>query len=343
MTTFIGRLFILALIILITACGRDSKTDHFQQPISFQNAKLSNLPASTSYAEKRGFADFNADGITDMAEVEDTATFGQKYTVKIFKGYFENGILHFSDKYEELDLPIKQKWFSSASKMDTGDVNGDGYADIIFTHYSSGYISDSLDIAFAMNKNGESFTFEKESVKFDLPLTDTILRLIEAYEGSEESLYDYLKMDWADMDGNGSDDLLLVWDSNNDMDIDIIFTQKGPSPTFTTLESAYLPAFLYDRSVRKIDTEDFNNDGLDDIIIFKANNGGKKINLGVAINIGQGVFQAHKDYSFQGTDMNVFDFEKFDSFDINNDGLADFIHIGTVNGKKSVSFNLNLK
>jgi hypothetical protein len=61
MKNLIGRLFILTLILTTSACSRDSKTNHFNEAITFQNAQLSNLPSSTSYAEKRGFADFNAD------------------------------------------------------------------------------------------------------------------------------------------------------------------------------------------------------------------------------------------------------------------------------------------
>ena len=32
-----------------------------------------------------------------------------------------------------MDLPIDLKWFSSETKLDVGDINGDCYADVVFT------------------------------------------------------------------------------------------------------------------------------------------------------------------------------------------------------------------
>ncbi|MEA3387236.1 MAG: FG-GAP-like repeat-containing protein [Patescibacteria group bacterium] len=327
---------------------RDSKTENYAPAITYTDAKVIELPKATSYAEKRGFGDFNGDGITDMLEISDDAYIGQDYKVNVFYGYInKQQKLQFSEKHKRVKLPIKMKWFSSATKLDVGDINGDGYADVIFTQYSTGIVNDSLNMAFAINNKGNgSFTPQFQMVKNSKGLNtiEIILALIDAYEGARDgdSLYDYLKMDWADLNGDGTDDLLLMWDDYNDLYVDTVLsypTEDGKNITLESGGSATIPNFLKSRSVKWLDTGNYNNDKMADITVRDSKFGGSKLIVSVAINK-NGHFEPHKDSSFRDTDMDTFGFEKIDTFDVNQDGIDDYVHIGNDDNKKVMSYNI---
>ena len=304
---------------------------------------LIDLPHDATYAEKRGFGDATCDGITDMIEIEDTVIFGQKYEVRIFTGYFEEGILHFKSNPKILPLPTSLSWFSSATKLDVGDVNGDGCADIIFTQYIEQWGRDKLNIGFALNNQGNEFVLQTSQIAYgeNNTLEDIIVSILEIVAQAEitENVSDYLKMDWADMDGNGSDDLVLAWDRHNDLYVHVFFTEKtAHNVRFIGEREFFVKGFMTGRYIRYFDTEDYDCDGIMDVYIRHSPNETTAY-LSIALNRGTHL-EPHKDFLVKDTDMDFFRFEKHDTFDINGDHCADMVHVGSIHRKKSLSYNL---
>ncbi len=91
------------------------------------------LPQQTSYADKRGFADFDGDGVIDMVELGGFVSSFNKGN--IFWGTRDvNNSVNFGFEEEPLlfTAPFKyRKIRSTEPKLDTGDINGDGCADFI--------------------------------------------------------------------------------------------------------------------------------------------------------------------------------------------------------------------
>lgn len=341
-----GRMYFALILfaVLFSCTSRDEATSSYADAIRFGEPRVVPLPASTSYAEKRGFGDFNNDGIEDMLEIKDEKrfSFGQKYSVQIFYGqYDDNGILAFSDEPTKLNLPITMKWFSSATKMDVGDVNGDGYTDIIFTQYTERIGDDRVDIAFAINQAGEAFVTQTENIlyKNGISLMQVIHLFVDAQGGYySETIYDYLKMDWGDVDGNGTDDLILGWDGVHDLYLEVIYTALGTREAqFVDMDEYEIVEFMRNRSIQELDVEDFNGDGRADIFVHFS--GWSKNYLAVALNNGEG-FTPHKDCVVVDVDLEFFAFEKYDTFDVNRDGRADFVHLGEKNDQKVMAYNL---
>lgn len=330
------------VVLVFTACTkREDVTSFYANPIQFDAPRTVLLPETVTYAQKRGFGDFNGDGIEDMLEVNDEEFWGQDFKVQVFHGYYKDGILHFNAKHVKIDLPITMKWFSDATKLDIGDVNGDGYADVIFTQYTELWGENRMDVAFAINQGDNSFLPQAEKITFQggVPLSQIIMVFIDSY-GYVETLYDYLKMDWGDMDGNGSDDLILGWDSH-DLSLEIIYTSVTHAnyAEFTHQENFDIPEFMRNRSIYQLDVEDFNGDGKMDIFVHITMS--HRNWLSVAINTGQG-FEPHKDCVVDDVDMKFFAFEKYDTFDVNRDGQADFVHVGEKDDQKVMAYNLAL-
>lgn len=329
----------LILFFLASCADREKATQNYKPPIEFYDAKIADLPETVSYAKKRGFGDFNGDGVEDMLEIRDEEFWGQDYKVCVFLGYYKDSILHFGSDYIKMDLPITMKWFSDATKLDVGDVNGDGFSDVIFTQYTELWGKDQMDIAFAINQNGQSFVPQTKDIEFkkEMSLADVIIAFVDSYD-SVDDLYAYLKMDWGDVDGNGSDDLLLGWDGVHDLYLEVIFTQPtgGLYAEFVDMAEYEIPAFMTARSIRQLDIEDFDGDGRQDIFLHRTTGGNNHISI--AINKGD-FFEPHQDFVAADVNLDFWAFEKYDTFDVNRDGKADFVHVGEDGHKKVMAYN----
>lgn len=53
-------------------------------------------------------------------------------------------------------------------------------------------------------------------------------------------------------------------------------------------------------------------------------------------------YEVQRAYHGKDVDMNLFDFEKIDSFDANLDGCADYAHFGVVGGVKIGTYKLSV-
>lgn len=332
-------MWIAILLNWYTIYHRRQVTKTFKPAIEFKEAQSQLLPKATSWAKKRGFGDFNGDGIEDMIEIRDEVWIGQEFHGYIFHGRKdENGKLAFAEEAREVVFPNKLKWWTSQTKLDVGDINGDGFCDVIFSQYNARMQRDDLHFAFAINNHKEKFLLVNAQMRYAERSTfsEILLKAVDRMSTDEdEGIDDWLKMDWADINGDGSDDFVMMWWNS---ELEVIYTEKTPIDQKAVIfkEEGYfkVKGFLIHRNIREFDTEDFDGDGKDDLLIQE---GHKNLWLSVALNRGDH-FEKHKDFHTSIPSVSYFNFRKFDTFDVNFDNCADFIKIGRVWGKSTMFY-----
>ena len=349
----LGTAALLALFgLTMGSCSRDSKLSNAEPAIVFTQKGVVPLSSQASYAKKRGFADFNRDNITDMVEVNDESVIGQDWKARIFYGQKgKDGKIRMKDTPVILDLPIKKGWFTSQTKLDTGDVNGDGLADIILTQYTEGLLSDKFYIAIAVNQGNEKgFKLVEDITRDGVAFSEAFLRFVDAMDDDVSDIDKWLKMDWADVDGDKKDDLILCWldyniTSGNDLYVEVWYSatkKAGEGIKFSGDSHTTLKQFMHRVSIKYLDTGDLNGDGLADIMIYDPHIG-TSIEISTAINESNGrqvSYRIHKDSKLEEIEVDTVAFEKRDSFDVNLDGCDDYVHAGRKSGTPILSYIL---
>lgn len=330
----------------MSSCGffENRATQYFLKAVDFEDTPQQfTLPTETSYAKKRGFGDFNNDGIEDMYEISNNFFGGGDYELQVFLGDTSQNTLQFSDVSQKYQLAIDLSWFSSATKVDVADVNNDGYSDIVFTQYTQSVMGDEMNVSYAFNTGKETFISHTKNIQVEnVDLSTVLLRIISGYSYDEEqSIYDFLKMDWGDMNGDEIDDLVLLWKDGNNIDIEIFYGIGDGN--FSNYQSYYVDNFLYNRKIQDVDIENYTGDKNDDILVRKVKYGGEILIVRVLENAVPQTFLPHHNDTMKTADLDLFAFEKFDSFDLNNDGYADIVHVGEKDNQKICVFNLRKK
>lgn len=338
------KIFIGCIVaVMFLGCqSREDLTKNYADEVKVSTSKTISLPKNVSYSKKRGFNDFNGDGIEDMIEINDEAWFGQDFQVRIYEGYVnKEKNLAFSNKFIKVPLNIKVSWGVSNLKIDSADINGDGLSDIIFTEYKENWKTDDIKISVALNQG--NYTFSSQLLEFTYYTSEysnfmlffnSVLTAYDYSYGEDESLYDYLKMDWGDVDGDGKDDLIMLWRSGRyDLDVEVLYTKfKDNSVSFYDESSNTIHNIMKNRNARNIDTADYDGDKHIDVVVYeKVRNG---INISVALNK-KGRFVPNKDVRLSlPRSLDIFSSaQKFDTFDVNMDEKSDFVYISEEDDK----------
>lgn len=313
---------------MLSGCFKDES--NYNNSININKEKMVVLDSNVSFAKKRGFSSINCNKEEDMVEINDESGFfeNSNFKIKVFDGYTENDELKFKKEYKKINIPVNLKWFSSQTKIDTAVLNRDGCSSIIFNQFVDGLIEDKFH--FAVVKNKGNLKFEKANSKIELDnknISLKIIKIIKSLQGKNESLSQRLKMDWADFNGDGIDDFLIAWDIRGDLFYEIMITDYYDDGIyFKENKSGSVKDFLKYKSIKNLDTEDFNGDGLADIVVLKS--GINSISFGFAINKKE-YFEPQKTIKKEKeikTDI-LASAKKFDSFDINNDDKAEVVLI----------------
>jgi hypothetical protein len=196
----------------------------------------SSSPSFGTYPANEVTADFNGDGIPDLAVISSDNSFGGgPYTVAVFLG---NG-----DGTFQAGPTIQPSEMQSYPFMISGDFNGDGKLDLAILSYD-GYSTSHLTIL--LNNGDGSFSAKPTLVVFAQPLTggDVILGTMAT----------------ADFNGDGKLDLAVVGDYVSSGGVTILlgngdgtFAATGPNLDPTA-------------DFALITTGDFNGDGIPDFV-----------------------------------------------------------------------------
>jgi hypothetical protein len=201
-------------------------------------------------AWKRGFIDFDNDGVTDMVEIlSGNGWFNFNLKAKVFPGKFidVNGQkrLTFLDPIEITNLGLNAfsgtSWSESTeeTKIDTAELNADGFGDLVISRFliQPGWTYEQVNLGFAFAVNNQwnkTFTISNVRVgverlqNFGLEynffqklmatlsgnsrelLKDLVRRELNKSEDDTFSLVSHINMDWADFDGDGLDDFIMT-------------------------------------------------------------------------------------------------------------------------------------
>jgi len=355
----------LVLFLGMLGCGENKRNQrmfdrkkqtnqHYKLPLPFTNTKVVALPSEVENVTKRGFGDFNGDGIIDMLEVDRNFWKGGKISVRVFYRYLDkkDNLTKFNPSPKKIALKFKLGWFSSATKIDIADVNGDGFADIVFSQYYRRFMKDRLHFGFALNQQGQYFTEEKIRLgyterSFGEEMVIRINKAIEAYELDEneemDRFSDLIKMDWADIDGNGSDDFVIIYTSR---DMEVIYTKKtakgivlGEEAKLGITEKGKSD-FLMWAGIKGTDWADVNGDGKADLLSYRFF-GRENMYVGVALNQVKSLVPHHEIALKVFKHNRTFKIFKYDAFDANGDGKADFIKIAHQGNKPVMGVCVN--
>lgn len=330
------KILLIASIILTQAgCKtRDEVLNVQSNVVDFKNGYVMELPKLRN-SEKRGFADITCDGIDDMIEINDEKFIGQEYKLNVFEGYVEDGKIKYKDK-KIVDIDIELHTWSSQFKMDTADINGDGCADVVFSDISTSWKDVNIRLEAAMNLG--DFRFSSRTTKLKMNNNQDFnyyfKELVKDVSLSEdESLSDYVKMDWADWDANGSDDFMIFVDDNHSLDLGIFLTEKSHSlnPTFVETENVWAKNFMHGINAYNIDVEDVTGDGHADVLVYvnyKKKDGYYYERYAVAI-YDEGELSIEKDKILKvKAEIDFFTkAKKRDITDMTNDGKADIVYV----------------
>lgn len=333
------QILLIALTLSLTlavGCGNRTKaTAHYKAAPTASASQVVQMSGKVRYAKKRGFSDLNCDGSEDMLEINDKSGWFESsdFRINMYSGE-QDDVLVFSNSKKDVAIPTTMKWFSEMSKIDTAILDKSGCSSVIFSQYTSGWKNDKFDFSIAFN-NGD-LTFSKHANQLKLPngnsLASAILMFVDAMGGydSEESIYDYLKLDWADFNGDGIDDFVMLWDDRNSLYYEILITDKvdrNEGLLFSEHITGGIDNYTWGRSISNVDTEDYNGDGLADIVIYRPR--GKNVEASFALNDGNIGFTPYKDVVLNKPENLDFfaSAKKYDTFDVNKDGQADFVYV----------------
>lgn len=330
--------FLLLSSLVLSGCKtRDEIVVRGNNHVDFTAGLIQKMPLNMTNSEKRSQGDLNCDGIEDMFEINDTKFFTQDYKINFYEGFMNNKIREFKEPIV-LNLGIKMSNWSDQVKMDAAYLNDDKCIDIVFADIDD----DVLRLEVAMNQGG--FIFTKDTSKMEISSNISFLHYFkelvnEISYSEDESLSDYLKMDWVDWNGDGLDDFILFVKDRHSLDMGIFITEYSNrlTPAFKSFENVWVQDFLYSTQIRNLDTGDFDGDGKGDVAVFiksKTKDNIYTSTYAVAIQRdGELIIQEDKHVNATASLDFFSNVKKRDIVDENNDGKDDLIYITESNDK----------
>ena len=255
---------------------------------------------------KTGRKDMFVSHSTDMRHFDNTATF-----------YTNNG-----SNFTKVSIPTADVWSHGS---DVGDLNNDGYLDIVMSDLKS------YNTTIALNNQVNGFT-----------------AYVDPLGSAGDNRYGGTAVAIGNFMNNGGNNEIILTDAQcavisgtcSDSNTTKMFSVDFTGGVLTYTHEGDLPAFGtsgIDHSV-EIANHDFNEDGYADVIVFskKVNNGDDKLSeIQFMQNNGSGVFTDTTSTTLVGYQSNTSSTYKPRFFDINGDGKTDIL----VSGGDSNSMN----
>ncbi|MFA6320698.1 MAG: FG-GAP-like repeat-containing protein, partial [Candidatus Omnitrophota bacterium] len=253
----------------------------------FSKTDSANLPASitsaASFITDVVFGDVNNDGFADIL-----ISYSQGQSVELL---LNSGTGTFAD-FTSTNMP---SLFTQTMALDVGDINGDGYLDVIAANYDSG------DVLLINDGTGK---FSRDA-HFSLP---------EVLDGSSD-------IKFCDINNDGAVDIVTA---NNAVIGDSTLSSRiylnNGSGVFSDATDALMPAS--GEYCEVLDLGDIDRDGDIDLVVAGYNQ-----NI-ILINDGAGVFE---DKTVELMPTNYFHSKDIKLGDLNGDGYLDLIILGESN------------
>jgi hypothetical protein len=352
---------IILTTIALTGCKDravvESELGYVNQTVTF-NAPIIHQTTQFYNSTKRGIDDYNCDGIEDMVAMSDQTSWFEKQDFKadFYEGYYKDGFLNFKPSINKINIPFRVEKWVDQFKLDSVNVNNDTCSDIVYTGFTDNY-NGRFKLKFAINDDRqdiysnermiplETHFNNKEYYKSGIGQTENaFIEFIHEmqeevyYDSEEDSIYSYLKQDWCDVNGDGADDFILLWDLKDNLSVLVAYSsQYGETgySQFVDTERFFIKDFLDSRSIANIDTEDYDGNGTCDIISYKKTSNDLILNIATFKNNTLIPEKRQILKMPEGLDWHS-DAEKFDTFDRNKDGKADLNFITEKNDKQVI-------
>jgi hypothetical protein len=357
-TKYLKSIVIISILALSGCKDRldsDIENGYADNSVKYDKPIIHELPKFL-FANKRLIDDYDCDGIDDVLGMADITSFWEdkKFKGKFYKGYYkEDGFLSFYESEDQINIPFLIEKWDLSQKLNSLKLNNDSCSDLVYSKLPSS--TNNLVMNFAINQDfsvdhpnkiikikeyleDEKYHKSIESTKILVTTFINNMKKKSDLKPNNYNILDYYQQNWCDFNGDGADDLVMFWNSNDDLDISVLYSTpygKEGYSEFLGGNEFTIPQFLFDRTLSNIDTEDYNGDGVCDIISYSK--GRHYLDVNVAL---------FKDKQFipektlvlrmpPNLDF-VSDASKFDTFDRTNDNKADLNFITEKNGKQII-------
>lgn len=219
------------------------------------------------------------------------------------------------------------------------DLNNDGIKEIIFSGQPNWEAAGKTILL-----DGDGNEYEADRKAWKLTWNGTAYDKLELAVGETENRKDMLfgircTLIPADFNGDGNVDLFIAGEG---YDYTGVYLNDGQGNL--TKDANYKVLDIDGNEVewypRSADVADFNGDGLPDVVTigWSAVNDNRQANVGVLINKGNGSFQNALETGVVGNGDGDYEFAlcTVKAYDLNNDGLADFMVQGNIDNRKLV-------